>query len=78
MFARKHLLYPLGSKTRTSKRSPISYGGPMFAKQLADGTHQTLHLLLYGFGFGLRDAAGMKIMRLEWNKAAGYSLMLRA
>ena len=33
---------------------------------------------LYGFGFELRGAADVELMRLVWNKAAGYSLMLRA
>ena len=50
----------------------------MLAKPLVDGVHQILHLLLYGFGFELRGAAGVELMRLVRNKAAGYSLMLRA
>ena len=33
MFARKHLLYPLGSKNRMPKRSPISYRAPMLANR---------------------------------------------
>ena len=62
-----------------SKRSPISNEGPILAKPLVDVVRaRSLHLLLYGFGFELRGAAGMKIIRLVRNKAAGYSLMLRA
>ena len=33
---------------------------------------------LYGFGFEPRGVADVEIMRLVRNKAAGYSLMLRA
>ena len=50
----------------------------MLAKPLVDGARQILHILLYGFGFELRGAADVEIMRLVRNKAAGYSLMLRA